>query len=68
MDLPNGDMGPCKLLFVGRNNLARVVQDIAPDMVLVDRQTFESIAIAMLTVVEKVAQRQPKNTVAPPTD
>lgn len=52
MDLPTGDKGPVKLLFVGRGNLATIVREIAPELMLVDRRTFESIATAMLTVVE----------------
>lgn len=55
MELKNGDEGPCQLLFVNRRNLARVVQTVAPEMILIPRERFERIATAMLEVVETVA-------------
>lgn len=50
--------GPCRLLFVSRQNLSLIVKTIAPDMALIPREQFERIAKMMLSVVEDVVDDQ----------
>lgn len=56
MSLKDELVGRCELLFVSPENLSDVVARIAPGKILVDRETFIGLAVAMLDVVEKAAR------------
>lgn len=51
-----GDLGPCELLFVSEKNIAQVVARTCPGKVLVDRDQFTSLALAMLEIVEAASK------------
>lgn len=45
-----------QLLRVTRENLALIVEHVAPDLCLIPRQSFEQVATSMLSIVEGVAR------------